>query len=159
VPHEGPSLSLRPARERAGHPGVRLKDFRREAGIVIAESGQPPHVAPTQLGHSSVKTTEKYYAHYSPEFAVGRAREALENRGRGGRPDGRRTGGGAPSGGGVDNPRNPLPPSSWIFNGLEGRLEAAGGFEPPNKGFADLSLSHLGTPPRQVLDYQIKPGN
>lgn len=27
-------------------------------------------------------------------------------------------------------------------------VEAAGGFEPPHRGFADLSLNHLGTPPR-----------
>src|SRR3989304_8387559 len=27
-------------------------------------------------------------------------------------------------------------------------LEARGGFEPPHKGFADLSLNHLGTAPR-----------
>ena len=26
-------------------------------------------------------------------------------------------------------------------------LEATGGFEPPNRGFADLRLSHLATPP------------
>ena len=29
-------------------------------------------------------------------------------------------------------------------------LEAAGGFEPPNRGFADLRLSHLATPPEPV---------
>ncbi len=26
-------------------------------------------------------------------------------------------------------------------------MEAAGGFEPPNRGFADRSLNHLGMPP------------
>ncbi len=70
------------ARERAGCPDVQLKDFRRELGIVLAESGQPLHVAQTQLGHSSVRTTEKYYAHFSPEFAVSRAREVMEERWR-----------------------------------------------------------------------------
>ncbi len=29
-----------------------------------------------------------------------------------------------------------------------GKMEAASGFEPLHRGFADLSLNHLGTPPR-----------
>ena len=61
---------------------MQLKDFRWELGILIAESGQPLHVAKTQLGHSSVRTTEQYYARYYPEFAVSRAREVMEARGR-----------------------------------------------------------------------------
>ena len=31
------------------------------------------------------------------------------------------------------------------------KLEAAGGIEPPNRSFADCSLSHLGTPPFPFL--------
>ena len=76
------NLSFQRARERAGIPWIQLKDFRRELGIVIAESGQPLHVAKSQLGHSSIRTTEKFYAHYSPEFAISRAREVMESRGR-----------------------------------------------------------------------------
>ena len=32
------------------------------------------------LGHASVKTTEQYYAHFSPNFAARRALEVLESR-------------------------------------------------------------------------------
>ncbi|MFQ5930621.1 MAG: tyrosine-type recombinase/integrase, partial [Acidobacteriota bacterium] len=70
------------AREKAGLPWVQLKDFRRAVAIAIAESGAPLHVAKTQLGHSTIRTTENAYAHYSPEYAVNVAREVLENRGR-----------------------------------------------------------------------------
>ncbi len=75
------NLSFQRARDRAGIPWIQLKDFRRELGIVIAESGQPLHVAQRQLGHSSIKTTEKFYAQYSPEFAISRAREVMASRG------------------------------------------------------------------------------
>jgi len=84
------------ARKRAGVPWLQLKDFRRELGIILAESGQPLHVAKTQLGHSSVRTTEEFYARYSPEFAISRARDVLEQRG-----NGRKTGGEPPE------PENP----------------------------------------------------
>ncbi len=35
-----------------------------------------------------------------------------------------------------------------IGNDYKRNLEAASGFEPLHRGFADLSLNHLGTPPR-----------
>jgi hypothetical protein len=34
-----------------------------------------------------------------------------------------------------------------IANEIKQELEAASGFEPLRRGFADLSLNHLGTPP------------
>jgi hypothetical protein len=34
-----------------------------------------------------------------------------------------------------------------ISNEIKQNLEAASGFEPLHRGFADLSLNHLGTPP------------
>ena len=41
--------------------------------------------------------------------------------------------------------------SGWTGNA--GGLEAASGFEPENRGFADLRLNHLATPPAN-LDYK-----
>jgi hypothetical protein len=34
-----------------------------------------------------------------------------------------------------------------IVSEIKGKVEAASGFEPLHRGFADLSLNHLGTPP------------
>ncbi len=70
-----------------------MKDFRHEVGRVIAESGQPLHVAKTQLGHSSIRITEEFYATYSPEFAASRARDVLESRGESCGKSGRHMGG------------------------------------------------------------------
>ena len=35
-----------------------------------------------------------------------------------------------------------------IANDIKEKMEAASGFEPLHRGFADLSLNHLGTPPQ-----------
>ena len=37
-------------------------------------------------------------------------------------------------------------------------MEAASGLEPLNQGFADLSLSHLGTPPQNAETIKKVPG-
>ena len=76
------------AKKKAGLDWLQPKDFRRAVAIFIAESGQPLHVAQAQLGHSSIRTTEQYYAHFSPEFAITRAREVLEKRSQNGRQPG-----------------------------------------------------------------------
>ncbi len=39
----------------------------------------------------------------------------------------------------------------------EGELEAPGGFEPPNNGFADRPLNHLGTTPRGTSNIPALP--
>ena len=51
---------------------------------------------------------------------------------------------------GVGTPRAPATAETAARSGWE-RLEAAGGFEPPNNGFADRRLNHLATPPFQPL--------
>ncbi len=33
------------------------------------------------------------------------------------------------------------------------KLEATGGFEPPNRGFADPRLNHLATSPRYAISF------
>jgi site-specific recombinase XerD len=60
--------------------GFLLKDLRRHYGITLSENGAEMHVIQAMLGHSSVTTTEKHYAHFSPEFAASRALRVLEGR-------------------------------------------------------------------------------
>lgn len=64
----------------SGLEWFRLKDLRRHYGITLSENGAEMHVIQAMLGHSSVKTTEEYYAHFSPHFAARRALEVLEGR-------------------------------------------------------------------------------
>ncbi|MEJ2247977.1 MAG: tyrosine-type recombinase/integrase, partial [Acidobacteriota bacterium] len=66
--------------EDSGLEGFLLKDLRRHYGIVLAENGAEMHVIQAMLGHSSVTTTQKHYAHFSPEFAATRALTVLEVR-------------------------------------------------------------------------------
>jgi integrase len=47
---------------------VRFHDLRHSVGQWLAESGVDMKVISKQLGHSSVKVTESFYVHYTPEF-------------------------------------------------------------------------------------------
>ena len=73
----------------------RLKDLRRHYGITLSEGGAEMHVIQAMLGHSSVKTTENYYAHFSPNYAARRALQVLQGgkMGTEGENSGRYTGG------------------------------------------------------------------
>jgi site-specific recombinase XerD len=71
-----------------------IKDLRRHYGIRLAEGGAEMHVIQAMLGHSSVKTTEDYYAHFSPNYAAKRALQVLQGgAGREAGAHGRQTGG------------------------------------------------------------------
>jgi integrase len=61
-----------------GLEGFLIKDLRRHYGITLSENRAEMHVIQTMLGHSSVATTEKYYAHFSPNYAARRALQVLE---------------------------------------------------------------------------------
>ena len=72
------------ARKEAGLDWIQIKDLRRHFGIVLSENGAEMHVIQAMLGHSSVKTTEEHYAHFSPHYAAQRAFQVLQGRKKGG---------------------------------------------------------------------------
>jgi len=57
------------ARQVAGVPLLTIKDLRKAYGIKLAESGCAMHYIQSVLGHASVRTTERYYAVFSPQSA------------------------------------------------------------------------------------------
>jgi integrase len=77
VTYEGVKSAFRRARERVGMPGVQFRDLRRSCGMLLLQLETPLDVIRDVLGHSSIKTTEKHYAH----AIIGRQRAALEKLG------------------------------------------------------------------------------
>ena len=66
------------AREKAGLPDLQVKYLRTHYSIGLAEDGAAMHDIQQVLGHSSVATTERHYAHFSPNHSSGRILKVLE---------------------------------------------------------------------------------
>lgn len=73
---EGLKSGFRRAREKAGMPEVHFHDLRHSCATILLSLGTPLDVVRDILGHSTIKTTERY-AH----ALVHRQREALEGLG------------------------------------------------------------------------------
>jgi integrase len=73
---EGLKSGFRRAREAAEMPWVTFHDLRHSCASLLINMGQPLEVVRDILGHSTVKTTERY-AH----LLVGKQRDALEKLG------------------------------------------------------------------------------
>lgn len=57
---EGVKSGFRRAREAAGMPDVNFHDLRHSCATILLQLGVPLHVVREILGHSSIKTTERY---------------------------------------------------------------------------------------------------
>ncbi|MBI4455414.1 MAG: site-specific integrase [Acidobacteria bacterium] len=68
------------AREAAGLGWLKMKDLRQYFAIDLAENGADMKDIQKVLGHSSVRTTEMYYAKYSPHSAARRVFTLLQDR-------------------------------------------------------------------------------
>ena len=57
--------------ERAGiHPTICFHTLRHTVGSLTAQAGVPLQVIAVHLGHSTVKVTEKNYAHLAPNYVA-----------------------------------------------------------------------------------------
>lgn len=77
ISFEGVKSGFRRAREKAGMPHVHFHDLRHSCATVLLGLGVELHVVREILGHTSVKTTERY-AH----VMTGPQRQALEKLGQ-----------------------------------------------------------------------------
>lgn len=66
------------ARESVELPEIQVKDLRRHYAINLAENGADMHDIQQMLGHASVTTTEKHYAHFSPQHSAKKILIVLE---------------------------------------------------------------------------------
>ncbi|HLV00479.1 MAG TPA: tyrosine-type recombinase/integrase, partial [Acidobacteriota bacterium] len=66
------------ARRKAGVPNLMVKDLRRHFAIKLAEQGTDMKDIQQVLGHASVATTEKHYAHFSPTHSARKVLRMLQ---------------------------------------------------------------------------------
>ena len=57
-------------RQCADHAPGRLSCIEAHPGSLLAQRGVPMAVIAQQLGHASVKVTEKHYAHLAPSYVA-----------------------------------------------------------------------------------------
>jgi integrase len=68
---EGLKTGFRRAREAAGMPHVHFHDLRHSCATILLSLGAPLHVVRDVLGHTSIKTTERYaHAMVEPQRAA-----------------------------------------------------------------------------------------
>lgn len=60
ITFEGVKSGFRRAREAAGMPGVHFHDLRHSCATILLQLGEPLHVVRDILGHTTIKTTERY---------------------------------------------------------------------------------------------------
>jgi integrase len=60
INYEGVKSGFRRAREKAGMPHVHFHDLRHSCATILLGVGVPLHVIRDILGHSTIKTTERY---------------------------------------------------------------------------------------------------
>lgn len=65
--------------QEEGAACVEIKSLPAPTAVLAARASLPGASIPLSC-HSSSRTTETYYARYSPEFAIARARQVVENR-------------------------------------------------------------------------------
>ena len=59
----------------AGLPHLQLKDFRHSTATLLLSSGYSLEVVKEKLRHSSIRTTEKYYATFYEECKIDVAKD------------------------------------------------------------------------------------
>jgi integrase len=71
INYEGVKSGFRRAREKAGMPHVNFHDLRHSCATILLGLGVPLHVVRDILGHTSIKSTERYaHAMLAPQRAA-----------------------------------------------------------------------------------------